>query len=752
MSPKKSRGKSKIIKPVAGPKPPRDQYHHALPRFILRRYQVGPALTSAERTKALKRNGFIPEYVRYYDVSARTLEIRPIGEVYGVTNLYRDIRNMGNANHIEEKLARLEQKAATTITLIHNSIPDGAFNISRAELGNLRKFLFTMHVRHDACSREYFDQDHPGNARSREFLQAYMDKYGFHTSEELWLYFMNYLLDTPHEQIMQDGDMLLPPQPTAADVEILKKFYAISYQQQATLYFLGVWEAADTDEFVLTSSSFGLHEGCLKTNRRVMLHRLFVISPRLVVVLRVTALRDPQGPDYERFWSDCLTRLGNLNLVPPKPSYTHTPAGLPGSQAFADYVLSDAGQRDNFTITITKLTSEETSMVNKVTLENTKADGSLTFYSPSLTVRTLRRYLRRLGPWEERAGSYHTLLEHLVPPPNRHEMPFEGLMSLILEAVRPESPRSWYSCGLAIVRDMPHLVGQRSPRDMAFGLDYGVCVLALLFHLYSRVPSEPPSVVDFLPTALPSDVSCDASTRLINAARPLLRAAAPGCVCSANSSHADRVLEATVIVGVLEAAIADVRLRIALHDTYPHLADYLSVRAGSQLLRRDRERITRDLNDLTVKMYRGNIPAPSRYERASTLRAYYVVLREEDHDSAAQYAETVSKLVEGLELMGQTGPPSGFGPRPRARPKTRLSSAGGDLLMSRLSGFLALYGFRLTDMGLDDRERTATLWLHDAVIFGVLGWMVKNRCGLLDALFIQPGSGFASLSDFMEDE
>ena len=236
------------------------------------------------------------------------MEIRPIGEVYGVTNLYRDIRNMGNANHIEEKLARLEQKAATTITLIHNSIPDGTFNISRAELGNLRKFLFTMHVRHDACSREYFDKDHPGNARSREFLQAYMAKYGFHTSEELWLYFMNYLLDTPHEQIMQDGDMLLPPQPTAADVEILKKFYAISYQQQATLYFLGVWEAADTDEFVLTSSSFGLYEGCLKTNRRVMLHRLFVISPRLVVVLRVTALRDPQGPDYERFRSDCLTR------------------------------------------------------------------------------------------------------------------------------------------------------------------------------------------------------------------------------------------------------------------------------------------------------------------------------------------------------------------------------------------------------------------------------------------------------------
>ncbi|KAL1752445.1 hypothetical protein FB107DRAFT_188893, partial [Schizophyllum commune] len=246
-------------------KPPRDQYHHALPRFILRRYQVGPALTSAERTKALKRNGFIPEYVRYYDVSPRTLEIliRPIGEVYGVTNLYRDIRNMGNANHIEEKLARLEQKAATTITLIHNSIPDGAFNISRAELGNLRRFLFTMHVRHDACSREYFDKGHPGNARSREFLQAYMAKNGFHTSEELWLYFMNYLLDTPHEQIMQDGDMLLPPRPTAADVEILKKFYAISYQQQATLSrnFLGVWEAADTDEFVLTSSSFGLYEG-----------------------------------------------------------------------------------------------------------------------------------------------------------------------------------------------------------------------------------------------------------------------------------------------------------------------------------------------------------------------------------------------------------------------------------------------------------------------------------------------------------
>ena len=47
-----------------------------------------------------------------------------------------------------------------------------------------------------------------------------------------------------------------------------------------------IWQAAVGEEFVLTDKSFGLWEGHMNGNRGI--HRLFVVSPRIVIVLRFT--------------------------------------------------------------------------------------------------------------------------------------------------------------------------------------------------------------------------------------------------------------------------------------------------------------------------------------------------------------------------------------------------------------------------------------------------------------------------------
>ncbi|KAI5829934.1 hypothetical protein K523DRAFT_273341 [Schizophyllum commune Tattone D] len=753
MPSRKSRGNPMRAKP-SGSKPVRDQYHHVLPRFILRRYQVGPALTSAERTKALKRDGFIPEYVRFYDVATRTMTTRLIGKVYGVTNLYRDISNPDNVNHIEKKLSLLEQKAANSITVIHQAIPTGTFNISRADLGNLRKFLFIMHIRHEKRSRMYFDKDHPENAPHREFLQAYGDKHGLRTPSDLWLRYIDYLLDTPHDQIRQDGDLELPGDLGPADVDKYDKFHAVAYQQQAQMYFLGVWEAADTDEFVLTSSSFGLYEGCHMEHRGFLLHRLFVISPRVVVVLRLNLLGDPQDPAYHALRAQCSTKLIELPLTPAKTKYTRLPAaGLTDPRVFAEYVLSAAGQQDSFEMKITKLTSEQTFMVNRVTLENVPPDGSLSFASASLTVRTLRLYLRRTRIWEDRGEDYHALVEHLAPPPTRQDTPFESLMSLVLEASQSKPTHPWYWCGHEVVRNMPHLVGNRAPSDMAFAIDFGICVLSLVFHLYSKVPYGRPSVIDFLPAALPFNLSYDASTRLINAARPLLRAAAPGCACSSTSSDTNRILEAAVIVGLLEAAVADVRLRAALRSSCPTLAEYLIVRPGSQLLPKDRERIARGFNRLVIGMADEEISVPSRYERALTLQTYLVVLREADHESVVAHRDLTSSLIHTTKRVRHYGPPLSLETRPRARLRTSLSIKSGDIVMRMLSDFTSDYLQGVGDQGtLDGREAKASRWLIDAALIGLLDWMGKNRRDVVHMLLIRTGSCISDLSEIIDDQ
>jgi hypothetical protein len=74
------------------------------------------------------------------------LELRPVAQVYGVTNLYKDIRNLNDVMELERKLSHLESKAARVIEKVHSSIGDEqTVRLLRTEVGDLRKFLFVMH-------------------------------------------------------------------------------------------------------------------------------------------------------------------------------------------------------------------------------------------------------------------------------------------------------------------------------------------------------------------------------------------------------------------------------------------------------------------------------------------------------------------------------------------------------------------------------------------------------------------------------
>jgi hypothetical protein len=246
-----------------------------------------------ERRREFRRTGVQPEYVHYYDIATGSLDIRPIGKVYGATNFYQDVRNNDDINELEHKLSLLEGQAASIITDLHKALPQGTFTLKRRSLELLRKFMFIMHYRNISCSSVYFQADHPDNARARQWIESFMKAKDIQSAPEIWLHFLRYYLDTSHSDIMQDAAELIEKygeeglQKMMAESHIppdLEHFPAYTYHVHANSYFFSIWEAAEGKEFIITHNAFGLWEG-LKGGCPD-LHRIFVVSPRVAIILR----------------------------------------------------------------------------------------------------------------------------------------------------------------------------------------------------------------------------------------------------------------------------------------------------------------------------------------------------------------------------------------------------------------------------------------------------------------------------------
>ncbi|KAF8059251.1 hypothetical protein FPV67DRAFT_1675261 [Lyophyllum atratum] len=97
----------------------KDQYHHFIPRFILRRYHVAAANIPQE--KRLKYKTFeerAAETVLVFDIASLTLSDQSLNNVYGVQNLYRDV-SAQDVNELEKGLSVLENHAARIINKLH---------------------------------------------------------------------------------------------------------------------------------------------------------------------------------------------------------------------------------------------------------------------------------------------------------------------------------------------------------------------------------------------------------------------------------------------------------------------------------------------------------------------------------------------------------------------------------------------------------------------------------------------------------
>ncbi|KAK0222745.1 hypothetical protein EDD85DRAFT_253913 [Armillaria nabsnona] len=391
------------------PKADRDRYHHVIPRFILRRFQVGGQMSKKERQKAFKRTGREPGDVLFYDLTARTIQTRPIATVYGVMNLYRDIHYPFDVNHLEEKLSRLESNAADIVLQMHEAVnKGGSLTITRQKLGDLRQFLFLIHYRTVALSVSDANSNHPGNAFVTEQLKRFGESLALSTSSQIWVHFLHYFLDA---RITDDGASFIDGQDLAnyTDTEILPRIPAAFYQRQAGMFYLAVCQPADDEEFILTNNGLGLWEGLAE---QCHMHRMFVVGPRLAIILRNNVVDSQASPRLR-------STLADIPL--PRPTCIHGATSsdiLPrqdGDITSADqYRMSEQAQMDEYTFHITKLTSQQTFDFNSFLLRNEHDDGSITFTSKEFMMKTLECHIDTASILEDPHNSrYNSALSQL---------------------------------------------------------------------------------------------------------------------------------------------------------------------------------------------------------------------------------------------------------------------------------------------------------------------------------------------------
>lgn len=280
-----------------------------------------------------------------------------------------------------------------------------------------RSELFIVHYRGAGLAGDYFDPDHPQNRGlgTQEWMSHMLSELSTRIGKpasptDFWLFSLRYYLDTPHNTLLDEGQKWTasriariqrnPHEPRLfVHPEDGMKAVAGTYEIQGERYFLGIWQAADEREFILTSHSFGLWEGMSNDVGKSLtpeVHRLLVVSPRIVIVLRSNIANLIGGPLSKL----CTSSLADIPLD--FPHRTRAPGvrldddPFVGSQLRGDVLKlrsrykATTGQKDTFKFKMTKLTAEQTDEVNFTLLRSLQPESAgLSFLNPKLCAEML---------------------------------------------------------------------------------------------------------------------------------------------------------------------------------------------------------------------------------------------------------------------------------------------------------------------------------------------------------------------------
>ena len=248
---------------------PKSQYHHYIPRFIIRNFALDDHLRHSKERHD----------IYYYSLADQKLRIADVDTSYGMVDMYADIKNVESLHCVELKLSELERSASKIIRQIIDPLQK-EITLTWQELIELRRFLWTMSFRYPGRRLQYTEGrfSESGKEVELEFMKA-KDR---QTLDDVWLENVQGLLSETLDDLQNNSILDVIGKTTSGDIG---KIVHINYKTWALNTFLCIWEAEEPYEFILTDNGFNVWEGnCGRGFPSQAFHHFYPISPRRILV------------------------------------------------------------------------------------------------------------------------------------------------------------------------------------------------------------------------------------------------------------------------------------------------------------------------------------------------------------------------------------------------------------------------------------------------------------------------------------
>lgn len=406
---------------VAPPAVVKSQYHHFIPRLILRGFtqddQVSsmpnvPARASKKQWKKRNRPGK-DGLLHFIDIKDGRVDQDFLSSRYGLKDMYRNLADV-DQHRLEKKLAILETAVGNLIARARKTFaqPGATLVLDRQEKDILRKFLFIMkyrnssfHSRFSVASIDDYVED------DKEKMRQYMQARQLRSPIDVWFSnihaFLDIELDPERKWQAKIQKQAYPDDARMFILHVDQSYIAFCRPQSAD------------DEFLLTDNVFSIFEGPnslgmnpttgeLERGIYTEWHNFAPLSSSLLLVLRSNYLPGTiVGADmrhYEAAYQSLLAmhtvpeRAGSALQDLPVERCTTSYFSIQGGKATIRPDYQGPGASDLYTFKCFELGTGHVNLINGFLLEEAMTADSITFKSSAACARAIRAYLEDQTP------------------------------------------------------------------------------------------------------------------------------------------------------------------------------------------------------------------------------------------------------------------------------------------------------------------------------------------------------------------
>ena len=381
------------------PQKTESQYHHFIPRFLLRNFAVfkNPGKITPKTSRNKKQRAPAPTRLNLLNLETGALEQADVAHTFGFVDLYRDFDASEPEQHdLEKRLSRLESDASEIFRKAKRMQEEGKreFQLTRGEKDLLRRFIFIMLYRNRIMAGRYEKSAADYDCDDRDEMITYMKAKGFARPKNVYFSNIRAFIDVDLSTEWQVWYSEISRRAYPSDARWFFKNMQMSYIAFCT-------PQIEADEFLMTQNVYSIFEGPNSGGPWTDYHIFAPVSPKLMIITRSCLLQDGVDEDepsrQERLeWNKSVhinpdlagSCLEDLPIAKARNNYSHVVNGK-------TVPLPTKLSRDKhiFHFRFFPLETRHVQRINAILFEEVPGTIALVYKSPNSLCRALEFYL-----------------------------------------------------------------------------------------------------------------------------------------------------------------------------------------------------------------------------------------------------------------------------------------------------------------------------------------------------------------------